>query len=87
MKSGPNYVGGTYEASGTGDDPWTLPAVSPTNAGTTTFNVPANTGGSRITHYVATASPGGITSGAFFTQKTAYEIRIRDWSSDVCSSD
>ena len=22
-----------------------------------------------------------------FKQKTAYEIRIRDWSSDVCSSD
>src|SRR3546814_10451022 len=23
----------------------------------------------------------------FFTQKTAYELRISDWSSDVCSSD
>src|SRR5216110_3742175 len=23
----------------------------------------------------------------FFTQKTAYEISSRDWSSDVCSSD
>src|SRR3546814_11226562 len=23
----------------------------------------------------------------FFQQKTAYELRIRDWSSDVCSSD
>eukprot|EP01043_Picozoa_sp_COSAG02_P083765 COSAG02_NODE_21723_length_777_cov_1.386431_1_plen_38_part_10 len=23
----------------------------------------------------------------FFKQKTAYEIRIRDWSSDVCFSD
>src|SRR3546814_11375490 len=23
----------------------------------------------------------------FFNQKTAYEVRIRDWSSDVCSSD
>src|SRR3546814_1909900 len=23
----------------------------------------------------------------FFTQKTAYELRIRHWSSDVCSSD
>src|SRR3546814_1503374 len=23
----------------------------------------------------------------FFRQKTAYELRIRDWSSDVCSSD
>src|SRR3546814_8324718 len=24
---------------------------------------------------------------SFFKQKTAYEMRIRDWSSDVCSSD
>src|SRR3546814_9711108 len=23
----------------------------------------------------------------FFTQKTAYEMRMSDWSSDVCSSD
>src|SRR3546814_2948461 len=23
----------------------------------------------------------------FFQQKTAYEMRMRDWSSDVCSSD
>src|SRR3546814_5307943 len=23
----------------------------------------------------------------FFKRKTAYELRIRDWSSDVCSSD
>src|SRR3546814_9435299 len=23
----------------------------------------------------------------FFNQKTAYEVRISDWSSDVCSSD
>src|SRR5213594_176799 len=23
----------------------------------------------------------------FFKQKTAYEVRVRDWSSDVCSSD
>src|SRR3546814_8086881 len=23
----------------------------------------------------------------FFKQKTAYEVRIRDWSADVCSSD
>src|SRR3546814_10343199 len=23
----------------------------------------------------------------FFTQTTAYEMRIRDWSSDLCSSD
>src|SRR3546814_3941276 len=25
--------------------------------------------------------------GFFFEQKTAYEMRISDWSSDVCSSD
>src|SRR3546814_5837940 len=25
--------------------------------------------------------------GVFFKQKTAYEMRIGDWSSDVCSSD
>src|SRR3546814_7477635 len=24
---------------------------------------------------------------SFFKQKTAYEVRISDWSSDVCSSD
>src|SRR3546814_20963144 len=33
----------------------------------------------------------GILSGCyflfFFKQKTAYEMRISDWSSDVCSSD
>src|SRR3546814_6562158 len=28
-----------------------------------------------------------ITSFFFFKQKTAYELRISDWSSDVCSSD
>src|SRR3546814_2277209 len=27
------------------------------------------------------------TSMFFFKQKTAYEMRISDWSSDVCSSD
>src|SRR3546814_18819479 len=26
-------------------------------------------------------------AGFFFKQKTAYEVRISDWSSDVCSSD
>src|SRR3546814_1434463 len=26
-------------------------------------------------------------TGCFFKQKTAYELRISDWSSDVCSSD
>src|SRR3546814_4991662 len=28
-----------------------------------------------------------ILSLLFFTQKTAYEMRISDWISDVCSSD
>src|SRR3546814_17586536 len=28
-----------------------------------------------------------MTSIFFFKQKTAYEMRISDWSSDVCSSD
>src|SRR3546814_2278762 len=28
-----------------------------------------------------------IDSVFFFKQKTAYEMRISDWSSDVCSSD
>src|SRR3546814_1318428 len=29
----------------------------------------------------------GYVCGFFFKQKTAYEMRISDWSSDVCSSD
>src|SRR3546814_3883687 len=29
----------------------------------------------------------GVLSVFFFKQKTAYEMRISDWSSDVCSSD
>src|SRR3546814_2965139 len=28
-----------------------------------------------------------VCFGFFFKQKTAYEMRISDWSSDVCSSD
>src|SRR3546814_4519542 len=28
-----------------------------------------------------------VASFFFFKQKTAYEMRISDWSSDVCSSD
>src|SRR3546814_6011639 len=28
-----------------------------------------------------------LTFSVFFKQKTAYEVRISDWSSDVCSSD
>src|SRR3546814_10357744 len=30
---------------------------------------------------------GAISDFFFFKQKTAYEMRISDWSSDVCSSD
>src|SRR3546814_18790240 len=29
----------------------------------------------------------GVLCDFFFKQKTAYEMRISDWSSDVCSSD
>src|SRR3546814_4000854 len=29
----------------------------------------------------------GVVLFFFFKQKTAYELRISDWSSDVCSSD
>src|SRR3546814_3884809 len=29
----------------------------------------------------------GLVMCFFFKQKTAYEVRISDWSSDVCSSD
>src|SRR3546814_5661424 len=29
----------------------------------------------------------GVVHVLFFKQKTAYEMRISDWSSDVCSSD
>src|SRR3546814_3456592 len=30
---------------------------------------------------------GVVAAVCFFKQKTAYELRISDWSSDVCSSD
>src|SRR3546814_14287424 len=30
---------------------------------------------------------GSTSEFLFFKQKTTYEVRIRDWSSDVCSSD
>src|ERR1043165_1647238 len=33
------------------------------------------------------AGAGAVVVVFFFKQKTAYEIRPRDWSSDVCSSD
>src|SRR3546814_4743251 len=29
----------------------------------------------------------GLWNVSFFKQKTAYDVRISDWSSDVCSSD
>src|SRR3546814_3600957 len=32
-------------------------------------------------------SVGRLMAVFFFKQKTAYEMRISDWSSDVCSSD
>src|SRR3546814_15889307 len=32
-------------------------------------------------------SEDGLLLHVFFKQKTAYEVRISDWSSDVCSSD
>src|SRR3546814_8028063 len=28
-----------------------------------------------------------VSNGFIFKQETAYEMRIRDWSADVCSSD
>src|SRR3546814_9108726 len=34
-----------------------------------------------------TFAVGGLLFFFFFKQKTAYEMRISDWSSDVCSSD
>src|SRR3546814_1737878 len=37
--------------------------------------------------HVCGASGVYFTCFVFFKQKTAYEMRISDWSSDVCSSD
>ena len=59
--TGPNYVGGSYEASGVGDDPYLVGPVVPTQSGTTTFTVPVNDGGQTIASYTAVASP-GVTS-------------------------
>src|SRR3546814_6434872 len=41
------------------------------------------------TYIVARVVADGVGDGFvfFFKQKTAYEMRISDWSSDVCSSD
>src|SRR3546814_15659769 len=44
--------------------------------GVQTCSLPSSTGGMW-----------GFLSFCFFKQKTAYEMRISDWSSDVCSSD
>src|ERR1043165_10001992 len=40
-----------------------------------------------VTVYWLHGVSGGTLFFFFFKQKTAYEIRPRDWSSDVCSSD
>src|SRR3546814_1337149 len=37
--------------------------------------------------YVVDTLCGSVVCVFFFKQKTAYEMRISDWSSDVCSSD
>src|SRR3546814_17528225 len=37
--------------------------------------------------FVGFASLSGLVVFFFFKQKTAYEMRISDWSSDVCSPD
>src|SRR3546814_5439688 len=39
------------------------------------------------TRYVYASDILGTITVFFFKQKTAYEMRISDWSSDVCSSD
>src|SRR3546814_1324115 len=43
--------------------------------------------GSGIRHIVVSGHNGSVFCIFFFKQKTAYEMRISDWSSDVCSSD
>src|SRR3546814_1368448 len=37
--------------------------------------------------YISSSLTGVLCCFFFFKQKTAYEMRISDWSSDVCSSD
>src|SRR3546814_1741985 len=37
--------------------------------------------------FFASSAPSSGLVFFFFKQKTAYEVRISDWSSDVCSSD
>src|SRR3546814_8230102 len=40
-----------------------------------------------VLYMLAVSCGGDIEIIFFFKQKTAYEVRISDWSSDVCSSD
>src|SRR3546814_5310848 len=42
---------------------------------------------SRVAQPVDSTTVVSIIGVFFFKQKTAYEMRISDWSSDVCSSD
>src|SRR3546814_4742682 len=53
--------------------------MSPFNVELSTFCV--------IQKITNTSSPSNTMILFFFKQKTAYEMRISDWSSDVCSSD
>src|SRR3546814_3357666 len=41
----------------------------------------------RVTCHTASRFKATVLIVFFFKQKTAYEMRISDWSSDVCSSD
>src|SRR3546814_5837366 len=40
-----------------------------------------------MTHFLAFVNGVCMCDLFFFKQKAAYDVRIRDWSSDVCSSD
>src|SRR3546814_7275578 len=41
----------------------------------------------QVVHYIYVCTRTYLLVFFFFKQKTAYEMRISDWSSDVCSSD
>src|SRR3546814_5841218 len=43
--------------------------------------------GAQLASALLTMDKSGMGVFFFFMQKTAYELRISDWSSDVCSSD
>src|SRR3546814_1136904 len=49
------------------------------------FRAPKPT--SRLTLHLKRAAARSCHAFFFFKQKTAYDVRISDWSSDVCSSD